>query len=343
MQGKTNCEKLQEIVERLPEFCSNLLLNGVSKGNDYLTPLSYARDLEHFLSFAVEAYPYFCDKTIKDITVDDLSQITVNDINTYLSVMEKKMKLSERTIARRKSSVSRLYRYLTDTERVLQYNPVTGSQKVTIPEQDYVIYLKRPEQERLLYSIMYGTGLTQKELTYHDKEWKRDLAIIYLFLDTGLRISELQRLNIQDLDFTEHNVKTLRKRQKKQEVYFSDAAEEYIRDYLNERRNYKVDDPLFISGRNQRIAIRTIQAMLAKYIRAAFEDPVTKINPYANISPHKLRSSFAMEFYKNQKDILLLQNRMGHKSLLATNIYAKASEKERIAESRNWRNEASHD
>lgn len=331
---KTNYEKINEISATLPRFCDSFLYNGNSE-NSSTTTLNYALDIRYFFDFAINYLPYFSEKKIEDITIDDLKNITSGDINLYLSVMKERFQLSDKTRARRKSSISNLFKYLTDTEKLLEHNPVPGASSVKIHEKDYVIYLKREEQKQLLNCISYGTGLTKKQLAYHEKEKKRDLAIIFLFLDTGMRISEIRSINIKDIDFDEYCAYVVRKGGKTQKIFFSDESAEYLRDYLQERMNtagYVGDDPLFISGKGNRIAVRTIQAMLEKYVNASLPGA-------ENISPHKLRSSFAMEFYKQSRDILLLQKRMGHKTLAATNIYAKASEEEMIAESRNWRNE----
>lgn len=332
--AKKNFQILIEIMNRLPEFCSKFIYEGQSE-HSQLTRLNYARDIEYFFITAKEIYPYFCDKDVKDLTIEDIKKITTSDINLYLTVMKEMYELGEKTRSRRKSSISGLFNYLVNTEKLLDFNPIAGSSKVKLPEKNYVTYLNLKEQEKLLNTIMYGTGLTDGQLKYKDLYTKRDLAIIFLFLDTGLRISELQGANINDVDLYECCIHVFRKGNKEQKVYFSDESKEYINEYLEERKTlhgYTPDEPLFLSNRNNRIAVRTIQAMLEKYIKASLPEKTE------HISPHKLRSSFAMEFYKNSKDILLLQQRMGHKTIVATNVYAKASENELIANSRNWRN-----
>ena len=185
-------------------------------------------------------------------------------------------------------------------------------------------------------------------MAFHEKYKKRDLAIIFLFLDTGLRISELQALNINDVviydDFMQDEsnecfVLTLRKGKKRSgktpsKVYFSDESKTYIQDYLRSREihgeKFDSNSPLFTTLDGDRLSVRQIQQMLKKYVRASLHR--------SDISVHKLRSSFAMEFYKAEHDILVLQNRMGHASIAATNIYARASDKEEaVKASRNWR------
>lgn len=332
---------------QLPE-CTHGYFDFATHDKSILTKLSYARDLLYFFEYAVNFLPHFPEKETSELDIDDLKTIEPNDINKFITWMKDSQNLSERTCARRRTSVSVIYNYLINTARKLDFNPVTGSEGISIEQSDFVTYLNLDEQSKLLNCIQYGTGLSNRELAFHEKYWKRDLAIIFLFLDTGLRISELQALNIKDVviyddlqneESNECYVLTLRKGKKKSgkspsKVYFSDESKEYIQDYLNSREihgeKFDSNSPLFITLEGNRLSIRQIQQMLKKYVRASLHR--------SDISVHKLRSSFAMEFYKAEHDILVLQNRMGHASISATNIYAKASDKEEaVKKSRNWR------
>ena len=238
---RTDNEKYIELIKRLPEFTHNYFYYGASN-KAILTRLSYARDILYFFEYAVNNYEYFPEKTVKELTIDDIRQITPLDIDRFLSWMDDQ-NLSEKTRARRKTSVSVLYNYLINTEQKLEFNPVSGAQKVEVSQSEFVIYLNRSEQEQLLNCIQSGAGLTPRQLMYHEKYKKRDLAIVFLFLDTGLRISELHSLNVRDVVIFEDSmhpennecyVVTLRKGHKKaktpSKVFFSDEAREYIRD-----------------------------------------------------------------------------------------------------------------
>lgn len=342
---KTASQRFQEIAMRLPAFTENYLFSGMANKSP-LTKENYARDIEFFLDFATNYYPYFPDKTIKQITISDLSQISTLDIDRYIQCMADSG-LSERTQARRKTAISVLFDYLVSTEGLLSNNPVSNAQKVEVEQSDFVTYLKMDEQEKLLDCIRNGTGLSNRQLSYHKKYWERDLAIIFLFLDSGLRISELQSLNVNDMVIYENDLDpyenecymvVLRKGKKASrtpsKVFFSDESKTYIREYLQTRENrgekFTDNTPLFTTLDGERLSVREIQKMLKKYIQASLGR--------SDISVHKLRSSFAMEFYKHERDLLVLQQRMGHKSIAATNIYAKASEREEaVRKSRNWR------
>ena len=331
---KMDSQKYLELMNELPECTHGYLMTGLSE-NTLTTKIAYARDIKYFMDFAISYYPYFSEKTVKEITMEDLEQITAEDINVYLFTM-KDLGLGEKTRARKKSAISAMFNYMINAQRKLTYNPVSGSTKIRLPEKDFVIYLTMEEQEKLLDTVRFGHGLTDGQLKYHKNLMKRDLAVIFLFLDTGLRVSELSSINVKDLSLDDFTVVVQRKgRNKIQMIYYSDESAEYLNDYLNERKArgdlFHGDDPLFVTLEGNRLSVREIQAMLKKYVAAALPEKTH------SISPHKLRSSFAMEFYRNSdKDILTLQKRMGHKSILTTNIYAKAADAEE-RESRNWR------
>ena len=334
-----NIDKYNEITQTLPEFTDNFFYSGMTN-KSILTALAYALDIEYFFQFP--------DKELKEITLEDIGKITPVDIDTYTRWMRESQKLSDRTRARRRSSVSALYEYLVNTERKLTYNPVVKSTKIEIDAPEYVTYLNFQQQDILLDCITNGTHLTKKQLETHNALKTRDRAIVFLFLDSGLRVSELASLNIGDVVFEENimdssanqnYVYTMRKGKKQHskkpsKVFFSEESKEYITEYLEERagkgEKLKDSSPLFIAGEGTRLSVRGIQDMVKKYVKAALGR--------SDISVHKLRSSFAMEFYKSEKNLLVLQERMGHKSMATTNIYAKASDKEEaVIASQNWR------
>ncbi len=348
-QTATPYDTFTTLLSSLPPCVDEYFHSGLT-GRSMLTKNSYARDTLYFFEFALLSYPYFDEEEVRDITIEELAEITPKDIDNYLSWMEDSQKLSSRTIARRKTAISVMFEYLVNTERKLSFNPVAGAQKVDVVQSDFVTYLKLDEQEKLLDCIRNGTGLTKSMLKYHDRLANRDLAIVFLFLDTGLRVSELASLNVKDIvihenlknpEDNEYYVNVLRKGKKKDKkasrVYFSDESQLYIDNYLGERERagekFTELSPLFLALSGERLSVREIQKLVKKYVMAALGR--------TDISVHKLRSSFAMTFYQSaaaEKDILVLQQRMGHSSIAATNIYAKASEREMaVKRTRNWR------
>jgi len=336
-EKKSNSLTLFALLDSLPEFCNNLF---VGRKNERVlnTRLGYARDLKQFFEFLHDTHPHFCEMEVKDVKPSDMAAVKAEDLDKFIEIYSENHAV--KTIARMKSSISAMYSYLINTLQAVQYNPALGSQKIKIPEKDFVIYLTVEEQERLLHTIRYGTGLSDREKKLHERYVKRDMAMIFLFLDTGLRVSELQGIDNKDFDLTECSVIVARKGGSINKVYFSDEASEYIMEYMEEKKQLfplfcNDSDPFIITEKGERLSVRQIQNIVPKYVQAAIPEKA------GSITPHKLRSSFAMGFYQRDPrygghDLLTLQRRMNHKSITSTNVYAKAAENV-SKETRNWR------
>ena len=336
-EKKSDTLTLYELVDQLPDFCKGYL---IVRANDrgINTRIGYARNLKTFFEYVIKNIPFFLEKSVKEISPVDMGKITVEDIDLFIGIYSDSHE--KPTIARMKSSISSMYNYLANTLRAISYNPVLGVQRVDVPKKDYVVYLNLQEQEKLLNTIIYGTGLTDREKSFHSRYVKRDLAMVFLLLDTGLRAAELQGADNRDVDLSECSIIVTRKGGSINKVYFSDEAAEYLREYMQEKeQNFAMyngpADPLIISEKGNRLTVRQYENIVPKYVNAALPDR------YGTINCHKLRSSFAMEFYMRDPkdgghDILALQNRMNHKRLETTNIYAKAANNV-SKETRNWR------
>ena len=181
-------------------------------------------------------------------------------------------------------------------------------------------------------AAQYGTGLNPKQQLYHEKNRARDYAILTLFLDTGLRVSELVGINISDLNFERHAVSVIRKGGNQQYIYFSDQTEQILRDYLDVRHMYRPvddEDALFLSKLGKRLSAKSIQVMVKKYATSALPDKMDKI------TPHKLRSTFATDMFQATGDIKLVSEQLGYTNFNTTTIYAEHDEDRRM-EARNF-------
>lgn len=336
-EKETVSTKLFNLLDSMPEFCQSFFV-GRKNERALNTRLGYARDLYFFFDFLHDTHPYFCEMEIRDMKPSDMAQVKAEDLDKFIEIYSENHAV--KTIARMKSSISAMYSYLMNTLQAVQFNPALGAQKIKIPEKDFVIYLTPEEQNRLIQTIKFGTGMSDREKKWHGRFVKRDLAMIFLFLDTGLRVSELQGIDNHDFDLSECSVIVRRKGGSINKVYFSDEAAEYVRDYMEEKKAvlplFNADsDPFVITEKGERLSIRQIQNIVPKYVNAAIPEKA------GTISPHKLRSSFAMTFYQRDPkygghDLLMLQRRMNHKSITSTNVYAKAAENA-SRETRNWR------
>ena len=322
MKKNTKTNRLFEYCDTLPDCCQSFLLEtGTETANT--TRLAYARELSWFFDYLISYSPDFCDLKKKDIELKDIKKITSQDISRYLTIYKDEGH-KERTIARKRAALSSFFGYLTKNKQI-DYNPVLASVRVKIHQSDEVIHIDMDEQIKLLKSVFSGDDLDPKKQKYHNRYKERDYALLLLLLDTGIRVSELNQINVGDVDFEDCSVIILRKGGNTQTVYFSNETKEAIEDYLSVRKEKDFaitnSDPLFVTLKGDRLSIRAIEELVKKYTSSSLPGIGNKL------SPHKMRASFAMAFYEEEKDILALQRKLGHKNLTATNIYAKATDK----------------
>lgn len=314
-------DNLFEKIDQLPDCCRTFILHSQS-ALSLTTRMQYALDLIAFFDYLISYNPHFAVLTKKQISAQDLEYVTSDDITIFIS----KYSRNKNTAARKRASVSSLFRFLC-ANHTLHYNPVDGSIKVKIPENEHIIYLDENESRCFLDTVMYGTGLSDSQLRYHDRYRVRDTAMMVLFLSTGIRVSELCNIDIKDIDLDTCRMYVTRKGGKTQMVPFNDSVCDLIRDYLEERRAkfryIEVTDPLFTTLKGERLTTRAVENLVKKYAKAALPEKGYQI------SPHKLRSTYAMNFYRaSGHDILLTKDVMGHKNIVTTNKYAKATKAE---------------
>lgn len=329
MDNEKITKQLINYCEMLPEICTSYLLETGTQLS-VTTRLAYAKELSTFFDYLISYSPVFCDCEKNNINKELIEQITSQDISRYLTIY-KDQGHSEKTTARKRAALSSYFNYLV-ANRIVSFNPVQAAVRVKLHKSDEVIYLEINDQIKLLDSVDSGNDLSKRKQAYHNKYRLRDNALCTLLLDTGIRVSELRGINIEDLDLEKCSVIITRKGGKIQTVYFSDETTEKIQDYLLERKNKEKNlskkDPLFVTLKGERLSVRAIEVLVKKYSESSLPGKGSKI------TPHKLRSSFAMGFYEETKDILALQRKLGHDGLAATNIYAKATDK-KMQETRN--------
>ena len=181
-----------------------------------------------------------------------------------------------------------------------------------------------------------GEGLTEKQTVAYEKTKYRDIAILYTFLGTGMRVSEMVGLNIPDVDFKNRCFHVIRKGGNEERIFFGPDIEKALIDYLDfERDHYLIAAPseqigttaLFLSLKSGRLTVRAIENLVKKYAVAA--------GLSGKISPHKLRATFGTLLYEETSDIYLVADALGHKSVDTTRAhYAAMSDahKKRAAE-----------
>lgn len=277
------------------------------KGKSPNTVKVYFYDLRVFLRFMklhrglTDKSIEFKDIQIKDIDLPFLQTITLSDLYAFMAYVSNDRDNSSYARARKVASLKAFFKYLTYKAKLLDSNPAAELESPKILKR-LPRYLNIEESKQLLNSV--------------DGQFSsRDYAIITLFLNCGLRLSELVGININNIKETSLTV--IGKGDKERSVPLNNACIKALQDYMEERPRDGVKDrnALFLSARKQRISKESVQKIVKKYIKAAGLDT-------ERYSTHKLRHTAATLMYKyGNVDIRALQELLGHESISTTQIY----------------------
>ena len=232
----------------------------------------------------------------------------MEDIHSFVSFIAINNRSKAATRARKISTIRVFFKYLAVKAKIIDVNP---AQNLETPKQDKRMpkYLTLEDSKKLLDVTMQDDN--------RNKE--RDFAIITLFLNCGMRLSELVGINIKDIHFDDCKMTVIGKGNKERTIYLNKACINAIEQYLNVRPKEGIDynskDALFLSERRERISRRTVQYIVEKELRKAGLDT-------SKYSTHKLRHTAATLMYQyGEVDIRALQELLGHASISTTEIY----------------------
>lgn len=279
----------------------------------------YRYDLINFIYFQILRKVYFNDKEnlnndIKDerININKLfnrsfiNDINIQDMYSYISYLDNELNDNSSTRSRKISALRSFYKYLHQEIEIIDNN-ITEKLRNPKIQKRQPVYLTLSETELLLDTI-------NKEKNEFLKN--RDLAIVFTFLTTGMRLSELVSVDLKDIKDDHFSI--VGKGNKERTIYLTKNCIDLIDNYIMIRKNYLKEikvDALFISTRKNRISNRAVQSTVEKYLKKAGFD--TRV-----YSTHKLRHTAATLMYKYGKvDIRALKDVLGHESVSTTQIY----------------------
>ncbi len=332
--NEKNILLMREILSELPTYVK-VVFRGIESNTATRTRLGYARDVKTFYEFLIEKCPAFRGKSMTQITLDDISNLESEDIEEYLEYLkyyEKNGKVftnGERAIKRKLSALRIFYAYLYKNDRI-SANP---AEKVDMPKihGKTIVRMEPDEVAEFLDAVEYGNKLTNHQQAYHEKTKVRDLALVTLLLGTGMRVSECVGIDINDVDFKNGRVKVVRKGGYEQYVYFGDEIADALYEYLKERKEISPVDghenALFLSSQRKRISVRSVEILVKKYSRS--------VVPMKKITPHKLRSTYGTELYRESGDIYLVADVLGHSDVNTTKKHYADMDEERRRNARN--------
>lgn len=329
--------KTKQILKQLPTFCEEYF-RGVSSRTSALTRLNYAYDLRIFFDYLVKE-KFLGKHAIAEITLADLQSITVTDIEKfldYVSFYERTQEYEDKEIlllaengergkSRKLSSIRALFKYLFKKE-YLSSNVAALVETPKLHEKA-IIRLEGDEIQKLLTAVETGEHLSERQQKLHQSTFgKRDTAIITLLLGSGIRVSECIGLNMEDVNFRENTIKVTRKGGNEVILYVNEEVMQVLSAYLDDRRKITVADDrdqkaLFLSTQRTRITQRQVQRLVQKYSSVS--------TPLKHITPHKLRSTYGTQLYRESGDIYLVADVLGHKDVNTTKRHYAAMSEDR--------------
>ena len=306
MIKNSSAAKYADVPQILRDYLNFMI---VIKGKSENTVKEYYYDLRMFLRFI---YAYANDislNEIDDVKLDNfdeniLKQITLSDLYEFMAYVNNRHSSNDNYRARKVASLRSFFNYLTTRRAFLENNPAANLDSPKIKKR-VPRYLTLEESIEFLKCI--------------DGEFKmRDTAIFSIFLNCGLRLSELVGINLRDINLEKRTLRVIGKGNKERMVYLNNLCVESVSAYLEVRPEVKVQtdmDALFISSKGRRISNRMVELLAKKYFEKAGLDS-------SLYSPHKLRHTAATLMYKDgDVDIRTLQELLGHTSLSTTQIY----------------------
>lgn len=325
-----NTARLRSVLSELPPFTKDYF-RAIEPTTSSKTRISYAYDLRIFFNYLIENNPLYKNYSLKDFTLDDLDRLESIDIEEYQEYLklydsnDKVIVNTEKGLARKMSSLRSFYNYYYKRQ-VIKNNP---AQLVSMPKlhEKAIIRLDVDEVASLLDFVENcGSQLRGQKKVYYEKTKYRDLAIMTLLLGTGIRVSECVGLDLNDVDFKNNSIKVTRKGGSQMYVYFGQEVEKALTDYLQITRENMIpvsghENALFLSSQKKRISVRTVEDLVKKYS--------IQVTPNKHITPHKLRSTYGTNLYKETGDIYLVADVLGHKDVNTTKKHYAALGDER--------------
>lgn len=287
-----------------------------------LTVSEYLNDLKLFFQYIAEKRDIDTGERKEELTwVDEgfCESVTSEEVYSYLLFLANVRKNKPATRARRIASIRSFYKYHNSKSKLVKNNPVKDIETPTLKQ-------KLPKHLSLDESLDLLSSLDKDSPTY-----ERDYAIITLFLNCGMRLSELCSINLSDIDKDMEGLTVNGKGSKERKIYLNSACRDALSAYIEVRQHPFMDkrtkikdkDALFLSRLGRRISQKTVQWLVKKQLDAAGLGD-------KKYSTHKLRHTAATLMYESGNvDVLVLKDILGHEQLTTTQIYTHVSDKGR--------------
>lgn len=329
-QHQAYIDMLNKYKKLLPPFTDAYLTSLATK--EIRTQAQYCYEVARFLTYtverpaaanvdsgsAVQSVPTdSVQKSTTNITIDDLARMNHQDINRYLAFLINEHGYTSASVKKILTALNSFFTYLEISEQISS-NPVRMAMKPGNKDKLDIIHLERAEMDELCQIVANDPNMTEHRKPYYTKTCLRDLAIITMLLFSGIRVSECAGIDLTDVDLKNHEFKVSRKgynKKSKQQITMHNDVFLTLKNYMEVREKMTPvagdENALFLSLQNKRMGIRSIEKMVKKY--------AIDLSPSKdNITPHKLRASFATALYAKTHDIYLVAAALNHVSVETT-------------------------
>lgn len=336
--------KLEKEKERrlreLPDFIADFIV-GMDAEKSIRTQIALAKDYTVFLEYLL-TLPDFSNKTsISEFTIEDMNKLKERNIRDFLNYLTSYKKTflkknnkeytqvftnDQKGKARKLASLHSLWDWLIREEYVIK--DITKKIEIKLTETKQIKNkLEAEDIDRFTETIINDVNVeTQRGLKFHDRVKFRDLTMLLLLAFTGIRISELVQLDINDISIKDGAMIVIRKGGNQDKIYIPDEILSTLAKYIEKRKQVtnieaEYKDALFLSSQKKRIDPRTVRYMINKYKKRAGID--------IKVTPHTFRRSFAMKMYNLTGDIQLTADYLGHTTTETTRKFYAEPDEER--------------
>lgn len=299
--------KMEKKLSKLPNIFTAFYNWMDARDKTYTTMNNYINHVVDFMKFYTKGEP----------DEDFYSNVTDEDIESYMTYIKRKSARGKDTEvgddirAARWSSLNTFYKFLMQ-KKYIKENPMAQTERPKIRTQHNVTYMTQKE----IQSVFDRIEMESRPMTKN-----RDRCIIALGLGTGLRVSAIVNINVEDIDFKTNTIRVIEKGRKVREISFSNHLRKSLLVWLNDRARFfggGETGPLFISQKKNRMSVDSVQGVVKKYTSHLDK----------HITPHKLRSSAAMNLYSAGIGIMTIASILGHENITTTQRYAEAYDAE---------------
>lgn len=302
----------KEMDLKIEQWISEKLLNHGSEVKAWMTHLS-----KNKTPMTRRAYLGYMNQYIQYCNKHELKLLEIKPMHIDQYIDELKQKGNGNEIINAKlSALISFYKFLQLNDLIIK-NPCDKIEKLKIEDNHHIVSLTDKEINQIKNSIEKGNNRIRNQ-----KFKSRDLAIIALGCSTGLRISEILNIDIEDINMENKTIEVIVKGDRRRTIYFGDNTKNLLQEWIDDREmilDGAEINALFINASNNRLGVNAVREMLKKETSGLDK----------HITPHKMRSTCAMNLYDKTGDIYLVAEQLGHKNIKNTMIYAEATEEKR--------------